>query len=271
LKFSKNFSDRFSQQSEILSDRLETLLKNKTPDSIHDVRTSIRRVEAAFQLLPKKTRKRLMSRRYISFCKKLFKSTSPVRDIDIIISNLAEFESLSSVKRVLSTLRSERDRLGKAILEHAKSLNGFKAPKLRKNQLSPSEIIKRKVKVLLELQSRISELVPVILGDFRKIEEIHTLRKYCKRLRYTLEILPSKEEQVFAKLMEQWQKALGNVRDLDVTVEYITENGLGSELMQYLESLKKKRDRALSSFAESARGGVDFTRELIPVAKTVSS
>ncbi|MDA4129776.1 MAG: CHAD domain-containing protein [Thaumarchaeota archaeon] len=271
LKYDGTFSKRFSQQRKNLDARLKSLQKDASPDSIHDVRTSIRRVEAAFQLLPKRFRKRSKACRYISGSKKLFKSMSPVRDIDILISNLADLQSISTVKTVLMTLRSERDRRIREILGRAKSLNELKAPKLRKNKLASFQIMKRKRRVLQGLQWRIAELVPLVLQDYEKVDEVHNLRKYCKRLRYTLELVLSEEERDFAGLMEEWQKALGSVRDLDLTAEYIAKNGLESELKQYLEGLKKKRERSLESFVQSAKARLNSSGDLIPIAKTVSS
>jgi CHAD domain-containing protein len=222
-------------------------------------------------LLPKKFRKRGKTRRYISGCKKLFKFMSPVRDIDILISNLADLQSISIVKTVLMTLQSERDRRIREILGRAKSLRDLKAPKLRKNKLASSQIMKRKRRVLQGLQWRIGGLVPLVLQDYERVDEVHNLRKYCKRLRYTLELIPSEEDRDFARLMEEWQKNLGSVRDLDLTAECIAKNGLKLELKQYLEDLKKKRERSLESFVQSAKGRLNSSGDLIPIAKTMSS
>ena len=120
------------------------------------------------------------------------------------------------------------------------------------------------------MQAKITDLVPAILRDFRKIDELHNLRKYCKSLRYTLEILPSDEEESLAKLMEDWQKVLGNVRDIYMTQHFIEENNLGKELEDFVSNLNTKRDRMLESFIHSAQHHVNGSSPTIIAVKAIA-
>ncbi len=264
------FSRKFTKYSKNLDDRLRTLLQGATVDAIHDLRTTIRKMEAAVDLLPKKIRKKEKFRRYLASSKKLFKSTSPVRDADIIISNLREFEELPSVSTAISRLQSERDQRIFSVLDRAETLSEIKIPKLKKNQAPVAQMNKRKTKLSLELQFKIAELVPTILRDFRKIDELHDLRKYCKSLRYLLDTLPTEKEGDLRRLMEEWQKLLGNVRDMYMTQHFIEENNLQRELGQWVISMNAKRDRILESFIHSAEDHVNTSSQTITVVKAIA-
>jgi CHAD domain-containing protein len=271
MKSPVSFSKAFGKSAKTLDRRLDALLQSRGVDAIHDVRTAIRRVEASIDLIPKKSRKKEKFQRYRSKQKKLFKITSPVRDADVILSKLKALEPTPALSNALSRLQYERDQLASEISDCAESFAKVKIPKLKKNQVTEPQLKKRKTKMSLDLQSRITEIIPAILRDFRKIDELHDLRKYCKRLRYTLEILPSEEDEHLAKLMEDWQKVLGNVRDIYMTQQFIEENNLQEELEEFASALNSKRDHLLESFIHSAQDHVNSSSATIfalkPIAK----
>jgi len=227
-------------------------------------------MEMTIDLLPKKVRNKGKIRRYLSPSKKLFKSTSRVRDADIIISNLHEFESLPAVNIGISKLQSEREKQVFEVLGRAKTLEKIKIPKVEKNQVGDMQLRKRKTKICLELESKINELLPAILRDFRKIDELHDLRKYCKNLRYVLDILPSEEEKDLRRLMENWQKLLGTVRDIHTIQRFIEENKLTKDLEQLMSSLNAKRDRTLESFIHSVEDHINASNQRITLVKSIA-
>ena len=239
-------------------------------DAIHDIRTSIRKMEAAAELLPKKSRRKEKIKRYLSSSKKLFKSTSPVRDADIIISNLHDFESLPVVGKAISRLQSDRDQQVFEVLDRAETLSKIKIPKVKKNQIGDVQLRKRERKLSLDLQSKITELLPTILRDFRKIDELHELRKYCKNLRYLLDSVPTEAEQDLPHLMENWQKLLGNVHDLYMTEHFVEENKLEKDLEELVISMNAKRERILESFIRSAKDHVNASSHTITLVKAVA-
>jgi CHAD domain-containing protein len=270
MKTQDSFSKKFAKSTKALDKRLNVLLQSSTVDAVHDIRTAIRRVEAAIDLIPKGTRKKRKFRRYLTKSKKLFKVTSRVRDADIIISSLQQVKSAPSVKIAISRFQSEREQQALEIYDRVESFQAIKAPKLKKNQVTQAQWRKRKNKLSQDLQSKIAELVPPILRDFRKIDELHNLRKHCKSLRYTLEILPSDEEQTLARLMEDWQKILGNVRDIYMTQHFIEENNLSNELVEFVSSLNSKRDRMLESFIHSAQDHVNGSSLTVAPVKAIA-
>jgi CHAD domain-containing protein len=270
-KAQDSFSKIFAKSTKTLEKRTNALLQSSTVDAVHDIRTAIRRVEAAIELLPKKSQKKQKFRRYLTKSKKLFKATSPVRDADIIVSSLREVESAPGVGIAISRLQSERDQRAFEISDRAETFSNIKIPKPKKNQVTQAQLKKRKTKVSFDLQSKIAELIPVILRDFRKIDDLHDLRKYCKNLRYALEILPSAEDETLARLMEDWQKTLGNVRDIYMTQHFIEENKLSTELEEFVSSLNSKRERLLESFIHSAQSHVNGSSLCIAPVKAIAT
>jgi CHAD domain-containing protein len=245
---------------------VESFLGSPTPENVHDLRTAVRRVEAALNLLPKKFRKRAKFRQYQAFVKKVFKATTPIRDIDTVITKLESHRAVPRVQDALMKLDSERRDLVAGATKPAKAFDKTTPPKLKKGQVLDAKVRKRRRKVVEGLDTKLHEGLPVILGDTRKLAELHDLRKVCKELRYTLEILPLKREQRLIKLLRDWQTILGDVRDNDITEKYITETGLGTVLSDLIIELQMSRDKMFGSFVHSAK--ID---SMSPKAKSVFS
>jgi CHAD domain-containing protein len=236
-----------------LDSRIASFRRDQGPDNVHDVRTSIRRVEAALDLLPKKVRQKRKIRKYLSTGRKLFKSTTPVRDNDIVYSNLLNYEDDANVRRALARIQNERNHMLLRCSLYAENLAKLKIPKIVRGELTSRSITKRRKKIVNKIQAKLQEGLPLILKDFRKIDELHDIRKQCKILRYTLEILPSKNDDNLIGQMEEWQKLLGAIRDIDVTEHFVNERGLSEELEEVILNLKISRDGKLRSFVHSAK------------------
>ncbi len=194
---------------------------------MHDVRTSLRRLEACFTLLPKKERKAI--EKHITAYKDFFKANSQVRDCDIIKQRIEEHKAEESIMAALA--RKRRSELGRAVKI---------AGKIRKMKpLSPEAdekaIEKRTGQVVRRLTGQVKELLPVVISDSKEIELLHELRKDLKRLRYILEILPAdskaKYDKKLAKIiggnattrLEELQEVLGLIHDADITLEYLRQ------------------------------------------------
>ena len=81
----------------------------------------------------------------------------------------------------------------------AENLAKIKTLKINKKELSSKAITKRRKRVVMKIQAKLQEGLPIVLKDFRKIDELHDIRKQCKLLRYTLEILPSNNDDKLAR------------------------------------------------------------------------
>ncbi len=186
---------------------------------------------------------------YLAASKKLFKSTTPVRDIDVVLDNIGSQSSNHQIQKVVSGTHLERMQLVTNTLQYASILIDMKGPKIKKDDLSSVAILKRKNKIVRRLLAKLQEEMPIVIGDFRKFRELHDVRKDCKKLRYTLEIIPVERETKLLELMKQWQTLLGNVRDIEVTEKFAEEKGLLEDLEGALTSMRISRDRMFGSFS----------------------
>ncbi|MFZ0647828.1 MAG: CHAD domain-containing protein, partial [Nitrososphaeraceae archaeon] len=67
-----------------VSNKLDDYLTRQDEKNIHDIRTSVRRLDACYQTLPKKLRERKQMKKFVKKSKDLFKINSQIRDFDII-------------------------------------------------------------------------------------------------------------------------------------------------------------------------------------------
>jgi CHAD domain-containing protein len=82
-------------------------------------------------------------------------------------------------------------------------------------------------KVVVRLRERIEPDLPIVLTNVNKIEELHELRKTCKKLRYLLELasyqngINNKEINAVITELEDVQDILGSIHDSDTTIAYL--------------------------------------------------
>ena len=70
----------------------------------------------------------------------------------------------------------------------ALSLRDLPVPRVMENEIPAKQLEVRFNKVVLGLRQRIELDLPIVLANVNKIEELHELRKTCKK-RYLLELL----------------------------------------------------------------------------------
>jgi CHAD domain-containing protein len=219
---------KFLQNSKRLDKRLKIYLADPSNEKhIHDVRTSLRRLDTFYSLLPKKLRKR--NRKLIEKCKSFFRANSKIRDLDIIRKKIAVLakETQDASKLDLQLQRRRKTELSQA-LRLAKALG--KISSLAIKGIPSSRIEKRMNKIIERLTIRIREMLPLVLSDDTKKEELHSLRKNCKKLRYVFEVLPEShikkygkklESTIGAKDLKEIQEKLGLIHDSDITMDYL--------------------------------------------------
>lgn len=227
--------------------RITKYVKDPNEKQIHDLRTSIRRLDAAFSTLPKKYRNALSPlSQYVLTCKKLFKVNSEIRDLDIIQGKLQSHSPQDDQKEIIEQLRATRQ----ARLEHAKeialSLKNTDITKLLdKINVTERDLQKRYNKILSRLISKIEASFPVVITNSSKIEELHGLRKDCKKLRYMLELLPddNKIALQMEKTLQRIQDILGSIHDNDFTISYLESLGQSSKEVQEIKSTESEERR----------------------------
>jgi CHAD domain-containing protein len=221
------FLTKLHENLQRVNNRINKYLKDPKAKNIHDIRTSIRRLYAAFSTLPKKYRTGSSMSTYILSCKELFKINSEIRDLDIIYEKLQKYPPNDNRNKIIDSLKETRMRK----LEYAKNvalvLKNTDASKLLDQiKVTQKELEKRYSKILANLISKIETNFPIVITDSTKIEELHDLRKACKKLRYMLELLPieNKKALQIGKTLQKIQDILGTIHDYDFMINYLELN-----------------------------------------------
>lgn len=217
-----------------VSERLEAyLLDPEDGENVHDIRTSLRRLEAAFSLMPKKTRRKNCEQ--IRAYKEFFRANSRVRDCDIIRAKLGDVAADGIDRRRKAGLKRALE-----LAQLVKELPAFDT------RVDGKKLDARADKVAGRLMASIKERLPAALADKREKEELHELRKDLKKLRYVLEMLPAGSrkghEAELAQLvkakgpaearLKELQDLIGEIHDCDITIDYLKRARKGGEILQ---------------------------------------
>ena len=236
------FERKFRQNLGRVDKRLKAYLAEPTSEkNIHDVRTSLRRLDVTISLLPKKVRRRY--RGGIEKSREFLKASSKARDCDIITGRISTLGDLDTA----DLQRKKKAELAK-VTKLARPLK-----KLSPVRLAGAPDGKRIDKVVRRLVERIVKVLPAVLSDSTKIEELHRLRKDFRKLRYVLEMVPAGDRKGYMKkavrtisrgiVLKELQELLGLIHDSDITIEYLRSKGsrqlLNREMGSRMQLYKK--------------------------------
>jgi CHAD domain-containing protein len=232
-----------------VSNKLDDYLTHQDEKNIHDIRTSVRRLESCYQTLPKKLRGRKQMIKFVKKSKDLFKINSQIRDFDIITEligkNNTEHGSKNSVVLSFENRRAQKLENAKVI---AMGLRKLPLPKVKKKSVSKAMLTKRFNKLISKLGGRIQLNLPLVTTDPDKVAELHELRKDCKKLRYLLELVShdNSSGNIISKMMEELQNMqdlLGAIHDCDATVVYLKrqKRQKTNEIIEDIMQERKKR------------------------------
>jgi CHAD domain-containing protein len=228
------FEMKFYQNFQTMGKRLKIYLADPNNEKhIHDVRTSLRRLDTFYSLLPKKFRKR--NRKQIEKYKDFFRANSETRDLDIIRNKVAELaKGAPDALKIEQQLQRKRQAELRRAVKLAKALE--KLPSIDIKSAPPCKTESRINKMIGRLRVRVKEILPIILSDSTKKEELHMLRKNCKKLRYIFEILPESHIKKYSKKivsaigekdLKEIQEMLGAICDSDITIGYLQNSRSG--------------------------------------------
>jgi CHAD domain-containing protein len=259
------FLTSLSENLQRVNNRVSKYLKNSNAKQIHDVRTSIRRLDATYLILPKKNRTGTSLSDYVLKCKEFFKVNSEIRDLDIIYEKLQKYPSNAHRNRVIEALKASRD----ATLERAKTIaRSLKSTDttriIDKIGVTEKELQKRYNKMISRLISRIESTFPAVLTNQAKLEELHDLRISCKKLRYLLELLPGDKNNVLKtrKTLQKLQDILGTLHDYDFTIEYLSSWGQSSaEIQEIITIEKEERNEKYHEFLRYCKRRLDISQD----------
>ncbi len=222
---------RFDDCVENVKQRLDRYIDNTDDESIHDVRTAIRRLRTAYAIFPGHC-KNESSKRYLQLCREFFQHNSRARDCDVIREKL-EAHGLDRHDKLLGLLAAERKQLLKAAMKLARSLKKLKRPRLdiHRNDIEAKYHLQIEKFATRFLQSR-----PVVLAAEENEEAIHSMRKLAKRLFYLFELDPglaNLDRMIHLKL---FQRLSGDLHDCDVAIEFLQDNNaLSKRVPELLE------------------------------------
>jgi CHAD domain-containing protein len=247
------FAGEYSKLTEKVSDSLRRYLGEPNEQNTKDVRTSARRINNCISIMPEKSRSKALKRQR-SRSRKVLALTSRIRDADIIRARLSIRTGEAAVDLLLQNIAEEREVFAFDSMRAAWKLFETKVPELSKKDVS--QVSRWVRKTIADLDKDITKLLPVVVRNEGKVEELHTLRKQAKKLRYTLELV--QETRASTKVVGTlvgWQDLLGAIRDSDVVIEYLGRARPSRYVREVLVAERRLRHRHYLEFIKKA--GVD--------------
>ncbi|HET9806717.1 MAG TPA: CHAD domain-containing protein [Nitrososphaeraceae archaeon] len=248
--------------------KTNSYIKNSNEKNIHDVRTSIRRFNAAFLILPKRYRKGCLLSDYNQLANKFFRVNSEIRDMDIIQEKLNGYPQTDQRNIVIDVLKKNRQSNlegAKSIALAIKNMNSNKI--LDKMDITEKELHKRYNKLFVELVSKIESNFLIVITNTLKIEELHELRKDCKKLKYILELLIKDNNNKnniamgVIKTLQNIQDILGSIRDYDITIDYLKKLEPSKEIQEIVNNEIEQRRLKYEEFLRFCKRRLHISRD----------
>jgi CHAD domain-containing protein len=196
-------------------------------------------------LLPKKSRRSKRGRSFGIALTSLLKSTSQVRDLDTLMVTL-ETERASLPAELMRSLENERSDIAATTKPAGLAFSGVKAPYIDPSRVDSRRLARRLGKMIRERAHRVAVLLSIVTSDESKVDELHSLRKEVKKLRYVMELGDGVSSEL--KFLAQWQEALGAIHDLDVAIDYLRRGRW--KLEPVIEVFRERRHSIYRRFVE---------------------
>jgi CHAD domain-containing protein len=249
--FERDLEGRIQRSFRNVARIAERTSKEANVENVHDLRTSIRRLSASVGALPPGLRKKGSVRRFVKQSRKLFRTTTPLRDFDIIQSLLSPFPHLSRFGKG-GEKSPERKRLATKASERARRLLRLKVPRFKNGIVDSRESKKRLASSISRSVETLRRDLPLVAGDPTRVDLLHDTRMTAKKLRYWLELLPeTKVKSETLSFLENLQQSLGRVHDLDLALEYLNDGGRNQYPREVVKAVADERARAFEAFATS--------------------
>ncbi len=267
------FFDNYIHNIQKIDNRLDEYIKDPSEKNIHDIRTSIRRLDASYMASPKQIRKRKVIE-FVIKSKHLFKINSEIRDFDIILEKLTMEGQMTNQQLDLfneSIKRSRNRKLIKAI-SIAHELRDLNVPHVEKYKnhanliILQNKLTKRYLKIVNKFASKIEKIIPIVINSDDKIEELHKVRKDTKKLRYLLEIvlnnnrksdqhivknseiaknINSNDQEVWNQIekLKKIQDMLGSIHDYDITIAYLKQYDRQNNFVTAMNNTMQRKNK----------------------------
>ena len=251
----KKFVNACKRNISRVSNKLDEYLASPDEKNIHDIRTSVRRLDACYKTLPKKIRNKKQVRTYVDKSRELFKINSQIRDFDVITDLIRKNNPENGNGNKMDLTKFENRRASK--LKEAKvvavALRKLSVPNVDKGSISAGMLTKRYNKLISNFGSRIQLNLPLVIADADKVNELHEMRKDCKKLRYLLELVPhdKSSDKNMSKIEEELQNMqdlLGAIHDCDATVAHLKRQTKRQRRNDIIEHIVQERKRRYEDF-----------------------
>jgi CHAD domain-containing protein len=241
----KDYFEKFDKIITRSNERLSKYQTDPNEENVHNVRTAIRRLDAAYKILPKKIKQRQEILRFIRLRKEFFKINSEIRDWDIIKQNLSPYSS-ENIQKIIDKIDAKKQEKIILAQKKAKMASKQKTIQIDRDEISSEKLEKKFKKTTLQLINKIERSIPIIVNSDKKIEELHELRKDCKKLRYLLELTNHEESSSFISKLKEMQDVLGTIRDSDITLDFLKKYNLTDKI----KAESEKREQLYKKFVQ---------------------
>jgi CHAD domain-containing protein len=245
----KIYFEKFSKIIAKSDERLEKYLTDPSEENVHDVRTSIRRLDAAWKVLPKKIRQKKKIAKFVTLRKEFFKINSQIRDFDIIRQKLTVHPS-DDTQQIIAKIDQKKQIKLKSAQNKAKEATKTSIKEIDQSIIPSEKLEKRFEKITLTLISEIETCIPIVISNEKKIEQLHELRKHCKKLRYLLELTTHDESSSFITKLKEMQDVLGSIRDCDIAIDFLKKLGKMHNIDHIIKVEAEKRDQLYKKFVQ---------------------
>ncbi|MCE2498112.1 MAG: CHAD domain-containing protein [Nitrosopumilaceae archaeon] len=265
---------------DLFAKRLEAYLSSPGEETLHDLRTSIRRFESTYGALPKSERPARCGR-LMSAAKDLFRRTGPLRDSDVISYMLIELGAPADSEAVVKLCRGREGALEDALF-CARKIAALKPLPGAVDKIDRHKMASKRRRMIWSLFDDVRSISVTVTSDESNVEELHAMRKMVKRLRYLLEdetqyrmycraaAAPAPagtgaaaspgngtgssvgaaqdSDASLSRVLDsvrQVQESTGTIHDCDIALQYVTANyvGLGDGAAGIFDAIQKRRHK----------------------------
>jgi CHAD domain-containing protein len=250
--------------------------KNPTPEKVHDLRTSARRLEATVEALGLGSKRR--EKRLLRDLAEVRKRAGKVRDMDVFTGHLLDLPPQHDEKECLIELTEHlgirRAKAAKKLRRTAKELEPRLEAELKKGSKYFQKLLGRPqrkdsdgpaAEAGSEAVARALELSSELRSPARLDKRnLHPYRLKVKELRYVLQLSEEGQKQQFVNKLGEVQDAIGEWHDWEELIAIATDvlsHGPQCELVRTLRATSEKKfERALALTNELRRTYVEARR-----------
>lgn len=273
-------SDRMAEagRQALLGELLQALaheagsLNGADIEDLHQLRVALRRSRSALRLLRPYFRRRVV-RRHERVLRSVMGATGPVRDLDVLLEDLARFDTRQqdALQQILRSLQRQRSSARGTLLFvlHSDAWEQFLpvytrfltkpgagARKFKRAKGVPQQAGHVLPGLLHGCVARVCAYGPTLAEADADSETLHDLRIECKRLRYAVSLfadLLGPEIKEYTAALKRLQNLLGRMNDIAVAEALLArlmpglDEAASGLLRSYLEALAEERSQLLLS------------------------